>query len=259
MLVVIPQKAKYMNTDDEHKQASPKDRFIAHMEELLIMNLLLPDERLPPERLLAQQMNVSRPVIHEALLELEKRGLIIKRPRHGWIVNHFHEEGSLTLLNSLYRFAATPTIKKIDSDLEDVRRIILSTSLKKYFTQTQNNANEKLNLPKLLRELIIKTEKIISKEGNNIKSITEQDFIFYRSIIEAGNNIVFVLLFNSSRELYHQKLETFFLHNHQAIQQALTLKKQLTDFIQQNEQEKAVNLIQKMTSYNTYDIKQGGF
>ena len=237
---------------------SNKERFIEQMETLLLMHLILPGEQLPPERELAQQMGVSRPVIHEGLLELGARGLISIRPRHGWIVNNFAEEGALPLLSSLYRFSAPQSAARIDADLEEVRRMILTKSLEQYFdsdtTQQQMNSLlvEKLNK-------IYKEEKK-NNEGRlrpaEIRRLTELDFLFYRAIIEAGGNTVFLLLFNSARELYHQKLEQFFTENTGSIQTAAALKSQLIAYITDGKRQEALALLEKMTSINAYIIKE---
>ena len=232
---------------------SNKERFIEQMETLL-MKLILPGELLPPERELAQQMGVSRPVIHEGLLELGARGLISIRPRHGWIVNNFAEEGALPLLSSLYRFSSPQSAARIDADLEEVRRMILIKSLQQYFAA--DTAQKRTNSP-----LIEKLTKIQREEHKNIddhlrpaeiRRLTELDFLFYRAIIEAGGNIVFLLLFNSARELYHQKLEQFFTENIGSIRTAVALKSRLIAYIAENKRNEAFALLEKMISTNAY-------
>jgi GntR family transcriptional repressor for pyruvate dehydrogenase complex len=57
---------------------------IAHqIEGLILKGILRPGERLPSERDLAAQMEVSRPSLREALAELEESGLIVTRPGSG--------------------------------------------------------------------------------------------------------------------------------------------------------------------------------
>ena len=235
---------------------SNKERFIEQMETLLLMHLILPGEQLPPERELAQQMGVSRPVIHEGLLELGARGLISIRPRHGWIVNNFTEEGALPLLSSLYRFSAPQSAARIDADLEEVRRMILTKSLIQYFssdaakTQTNSLLIEKLNK--------IYKEEMKNNEGRlrpaEIRRLTELDFLFYRAIIEAGGNTIFLLLFNSAREIYHQKLEQFFTENAGSIRTAAILKSQLIAYIADGNRQEALALLEKMTSIGAYTV-----
>ena len=235
---------------------SNKERFIEQMETLLLMHLILPGELLPPERELAQQMGVSRPVIHEGLLELGARGLISIRSRHGWIVNNFAEEGALPLLSSLYRFSAPQSAARIDADLEEVRRMILTKSLTKYFSS--DVANKQVNSP-----LIEKLNKIHEEEHKNndeylrpteIRRLTELDFLFYRAIIEAGGNTIFLLLFNSARDIYHQKLEQFFTENVGSIQTAAALKSQLIAYIAGDNRQEALTLLGKMTSIGAYTV-----
>lgn len=235
---------------------SNKERFIEQMETLLLMHLILPGEQLPPERELAQQMGVSRPVIHEGLLELGARGLISIRPRHGWIVNNFAEEGALPLLSSLYRFSAPQSAARIDADLEEVRRMILIKSLEQCFDS--DTIQQQMNSP-----LVEKLNKIYKEEKKNnegrlrpaeIRRLTELDFLFYRAIIEAGGNTVFLLLFNSARELYHQKLEQFFTENTGSIQTAAALKSQLIAYITDGKRQEALALLEKMTSIGAYTV-----
>jgi len=233
---------------------SHKERFIERMESLLLMRLLSPGEKLPSERELAQQMQVSRPVIHEGLLELGARGLISIRPRHGWIVNNFTEEGSLPLLGSLYRFSAPQSAARIDADLEEVRRLILTRSLMRYFSSDETQLEGTASLTEKLHKIYKDGNKDSTqcKKRAEIRRITELDFLFYRAIIEAGDNIVFLLLFNSARELYHQKLEQFFIDNPDSIQTAAALKLQLIAYIAGNQQKEALALLEKVTSVTAY-------
>jgi len=53
------------------------------VETLILRGVLKPGDRLPPERELAERMEVSRPTLREALGELEDRGLIETTPGGG--------------------------------------------------------------------------------------------------------------------------------------------------------------------------------
>ncbi|EMR06992.1 Pyruvate dehydrogenase complex repressor [Bhargavaea cecembensis DSE10] len=55
---------------------------------LLLSGQLKPGDRLPPEMELMEQLDVSRPVVREALSSLETLEVITRKPRGGTFVNH---------------------------------------------------------------------------------------------------------------------------------------------------------------------------
>jgi GntR family transcriptional repressor for pyruvate dehydrogenase complex len=68
-----------------HKVESEKlsSAVVRQIELLILRGILRPGERLPPERDLAERMDVSRPSLREALADLQDRGLLIARPNAG--------------------------------------------------------------------------------------------------------------------------------------------------------------------------------
>jgi len=68
------------------KPARLSDSIIHQIEELILNGVLKPGDRLPAERELAQELDVSRPSLREALLKLEARGLLKARPGGGTFV-----------------------------------------------------------------------------------------------------------------------------------------------------------------------------
>src|SRR6056297_1423825 len=86
------------------KADSLKDVFVERFEELILSGKISIGQKLPSERELALQLGVSRPVVHEGLVDLESKGLVTMKPRVGTVVNDYRREGSLTLLNSLVNY-----------------------------------------------------------------------------------------------------------------------------------------------------------
>jgi len=83
---------------------SLKDVFINRFEKLILSGTFPVGQKLPSERELALQLGVSRPVVHEGLLDLAAKGLVTLIPRVGTIVNDYRKEGSLSLLTSLVNY-----------------------------------------------------------------------------------------------------------------------------------------------------------
>ncbi|MBP1711539.1 MAG: GntR domain protein, partial [Deltaproteobacteria bacterium] len=83
---------------------SLKDVFVLRFEELILSGKIKIGQKLPSERELALQLGVSRPVVHEGLVELASRGLVSLKPRIGATVNDYRKEGSISLLASLIQY-----------------------------------------------------------------------------------------------------------------------------------------------------------
>lgn len=71
------------------KQGKISDMIAAQLEELIVQGVLVPGERLLAERELAQEMDVSRPSLRDALQKLEAKGLIESRKGGGTFVRNF--------------------------------------------------------------------------------------------------------------------------------------------------------------------------
>jgi len=62
------------------KKQTPVDNFISRFEEMILSGKLSIGEKLPSERDLAVKLGVSRPVVHEGLIDLSIKGLITRTP-----------------------------------------------------------------------------------------------------------------------------------------------------------------------------------
>lgn len=59
------------------------DDVVEQVEMLILEGVVRPGDRLPGERELARQFDVSRPIVRDALKDLEGRGLVVTRPGGG--------------------------------------------------------------------------------------------------------------------------------------------------------------------------------
>ncbi len=79
-------------------------KFIELIEEKILSNQLIIGERLDPERILAEKYNFSRQTVHNGLIRLEEKGLIIIKPRQGAFISNYKDYGKLNLLDTLIGF-----------------------------------------------------------------------------------------------------------------------------------------------------------
>ncbi|WOO35074.1 GntR family transcriptional regulator [Anaerocolumna sp. AGMB13020] len=88
------------------KLCSPslKELFITQLEHMILSGKLKIGEKLPPERQLAEAMQVSRAVVNGGITELEKKGFLIIRPRVGTFVADYRQNGTLDTLISIMNY-----------------------------------------------------------------------------------------------------------------------------------------------------------
>ena len=68
------------------KISSPslRELFVDQLENMILSGKLKIGEKLPPERQLAQMMQVSRAVVNSGIAELEKKGFLIVNPKRNF-------------------------------------------------------------------------------------------------------------------------------------------------------------------------------
>ncbi len=69
------------------KQPKISDVIVERMEEMILEGTLKPGQKLPPERELAKQFEVSRPSLREAVQKLAAKGLLVSRQGGGTYVS----------------------------------------------------------------------------------------------------------------------------------------------------------------------------
>ncbi len=183
------------------KTESLKEVFIARFEELILSGQLQIGEKLPGERELALQLGVSRPVVHEGLVELSYKGLVSLTPRVGTVINDYRREGSLALLTSLVGYRQGNFDPQLLRSLLDVRRTFeLETARLAARQRTAEHLTEFAD--------IIALEASIDVADTD--ALAELDFRFHHLIAIASGNMIYPLLLNSFKQVYTNLTGRFF-------------------------------------------------
>ncbi len=183
------------------KADSLKDVFVERFEELILSGKLSIGQKLPSERELAMQLGVSRPVVHEGLVELESRGLVTMKPRVGTVVNDYRREGSLTLLNSLVNYHQGTLEEHIFDSLLEMRNLFeVETARLAAHNRDESHLQEFSE--------ILQKEKDVSR--SDVETVVELDFRIHHLVALASGNAVYSLLINSFREVYTNLTAQFF-------------------------------------------------
>ncbi len=147
------------------------------------------------------KIGVSRPVLHEALVDLDLKGLVQIVPRRGVFVSDYRRSGSLAILSSLLVYKNGKLDSSILQSLLDMRLIIETESARlaaSNWTSDQMDEFHKL----------VCMEK--DRENNNPKILTDTDFIFHLSVAIASGNLVYPLVINSFKRVYTNLMGKFF-------------------------------------------------
>ncbi len=183
------------------KTESLKDVFVSRFEELILSGKLSIGQKLPSERELAMQMNVSRPVVHEGLVDLASKGLISLKPRIGAVVNDYRKEGSPEILNSLLNYNDGALDPKILSGILSMRILFeVETSRLAAINRTEEQMAR-------FYKLIKREEKI---NHTDTETLTEIDFQFHHLITLSSGNFIYPLLMNSMKSVYTNLSRQFF-------------------------------------------------
>ncbi len=224
------------------KPTSLKEEFVLHMEELILRGNMKAGEKLPPERELAKEFKVSRPVVHEGLLLLETRGLVTLRPRHGVIVNDYRKKGTLDLLLSLIKEKDHDLGPGLTRDLEHFRIHMEKDIVKLICRRERNNFDE-------LDQLININNKMKSETGE--EELAELDFQFHLLLGLACGNALYSLLYNTLKPA-HMDLLVQFYQNKDNKMTVFNYHQLLIETLVSKDEEKAICLIEKTDSFNGY-------
>lgn len=183
------------------KAESLKEVFISRFEDLILTGKLAIGQRLPPERELAVQLGVSRPVVHEGLLDLAVKGLVTMKPRSGTVVNDYRKQGSLVMLESIFNF------RRGNLDPELMRSLLGVRLLMEVETARLASLNRSKDQARSLQDILAREE---DTDVRDIEGLSSLDFEFHQLIALASGNLVYPLLINSFKPVYTTMTSTFF-------------------------------------------------
>ena len=81
-----------------------KELFVQELEHMILSGRLVVGDKLPPERDLAQSMQVSRAVVNAGICELARLGFLTIRPRIGTFVADYRRNGTTETLVSIMNY-----------------------------------------------------------------------------------------------------------------------------------------------------------
>jgi DNA-binding FadR family transcriptional regulator len=173
------------------------------LEKLLVSGEFPAGDPLPPERELASRLGVSRPLLHEAIVELAAKGFLAVEPRHGVRVRDFWREGTLSTFEAI--------VLRADGDfppgvLEDVLAFRALIELEAAALAARRRGGEYLDpLKRLLEE-----EGALPPLPEDIAGRAALDLRFHRLLADASGNRVLPLVMGSIATISLAMIERFY-------------------------------------------------
>lgn len=215
-----------------------KEDILKELEFRILSKHYATGQRLPAERELASEFSVSRPVVHEALLILESRGLVKMRPRHGVVINDFRQKGKLDLLSSLLLHAGEEELnREVLESLYRTRALLESDAALLACEKGSDEDWEEL-------------ARIIDSDSgaSDPVELALRDFQIHHHIARISGNIVYPLLINSLKPVYMEFLKTFYESRGNS-GEIRYLQSDLLDALRRGESGKAQELMRELSSY----------
>ena len=224
---------------------SLKDVFIRRFEDLILSGKFPIGQKLPSERELALQLGVSRPVVHEGLVDLAAKGLVTMIPRVGTLVNDYRKEGSLSILASLVNYH--------QGNLEPGLLISLLEMRLLFEVETARLAALHRDRDQLesLRTLLLEEDRINQRD---VGAICELDFDFHHLIALASGNHIYPLLLNSFKHCYANLAGQFFA-DPTVVPVVFDFHKKMVKAIKDKNEKSAARIMRRMLDHGAENLQ----
>lgn len=183
---------------------SLKEACVLRLEEHILSGEWKAGQKLPPERELASRLGISRPVLHEALVELSTKGLVNITPRKSITVNDFRKSGSVAILSSLLAYKEGFLEPAFVQSLLGMRLLLEQETAALAARFASKDQVTEL-------EALVRREHDLDAGMSDI--LTRLDFEFHLLISMASGNQVYPLIINSFRGIYTHFTGLFFQSN----------------------------------------------
>ena len=176
------------------KSSKLSDQVFEQVRDSILNGDYKPDQMLPSERELCDSFGVNRSSVREALKRLEQVGLIEIRQGSGCLVLDFHTSAGFSVLQDMIVPEGELNIRAAEGILE-FRAV--------FFPAFAKRAAGRMNQAALrsLEEIVARIEACTEQEYDEFQRL---DLAFHGVVARASDNLAFMLLFNSYRNIYYK-------------------------------------------------------
>ena len=224
---------------------SLKDAFVRRFEKLILSGAFPIGQKLPSERELALQLSVSRPVVHEGLVDLAAKGLVTLIPRVGTMINDYRKEGSLSLLTSLVNYHQGDLEPELFTSLLEMRLLFeVETARLAALHRTQDQL-------KFFRRLLQQEAAVNRRDTDGICAL---DFEFHHLVALASGNHIYPLLLNSFKNCYLNLAGQFF-SDATVVPEVFAFHEAMVKSLENKDSENSAKIMKRMLNHGAEHLK----
>ena len=173
-----------------------RNLFVEKFVAMILSGKLPVGDRLPSERELAEQMKVSKTVIHAGLKELERMGFVSVNGRQGTFVANYAERGTFETLAAILKFNGGRLDRETTRSLVEMRLAVEGQAVRMFAkSRTQEDIATLRRMIDEIREYSSKQERI------NRNEMAQMLFRFHRFICLRSGNTFFPVVMNAFRDI----------------------------------------------------------
>jgi DNA-binding FadR family transcriptional regulator len=171
------------------KAPTLKELFVRELETMILSGKLKIGEKLPPERILAEKMQVSRAVVNSGIAELSRKGFLKVKPRSGVFVLDYRRYGTVETLLSIMNYNGGHLRHDEIRSILEIKMIVdkLAVELSVDRHTDEDIASLELFLDKM------------KQQNDNTEKAADAAFNFYHEIAMTSQNTLLPLIYRSFR------------------------------------------------------------
>lgn len=182
---------------DPLDRTSVPDQVFRRLAADVIAGRHAPGERLPTQRQLASELGVNIASVREGIKRLEQLKLLDVRHGDAMRVRDWRAHGGLDVL--VHALGGGPDLdREVLRSVMEARRLLLTESAR--LAAERRDESQAELLVRLAAEL---------PGADSDEAAQGIDFAFFATLIQASQNLVLLLIANSIRDLYFQRLAAF--------------------------------------------------
>lgn len=210
-----------------------KELFVQRIEDLILSGELKPGDKLPSERELAEEMKISKTIVHDGIRELARCGFLDVISRQGVTVADYANTGNLDTLLAIMNRNVQNMDKRTACSLLDLRCYLECPAMEQL---ANHHTPEDIQTLRALRH-----RAELASKGQTEENLAQALYLYHRTLMKLSGNTITPLITNalvSSVLPFWSEYEQM-----NGIDAALQRLDRFTDLIEQGQGEQAAQLL----------------